>query len=143
MDPRFVAVSLLLLLTATPSCQEPNPTRTIVSLQLDWDGEQAWVYIYSTPRARMDNLTITFDNDTLREPGVYALQRETDAIEFSLTVEAELSGVSWGFSGNITLEDQGLEEPEYHALVEIPIEDGEPDEEDWELPRSKHLERLP
>ena len=142
MDPRFVVVSLLLL-TATPSCQEPNPARTIVSLQLDWDGEQAWVYLYSTPRVRMDNLTITFGNDTLRESGVYALQRATNAVEFSLLVKAELSGVSWGFSGNITLEDQGLEEPEYHALVEIPVEDGEPDEEDWDLPRSTHLERLP
>ena len=91
----------------------------------------------------MDNLTITFGNDTLREPGVYTLQRATDAVEFSLLVKAELSGVFWGFSGNITLEDQGLGEPEYHALVEIPVEDGEPDEEDWDLPRSTHLERLP
>ena len=142
MDPRLVAVSLLLL-SATPSCQAPNPARTIVSLQLDWDGEQAWVYLYSTPRARMDNLTITFDNDTLREPGVYALQRETDAIGFSLTVEAELAGVFWGFYGNVTLEDQGSGEPEYHALVTIPVEGGEPYEPDWDLPRSKHLERLP
>ena len=142
MDPRLVAVSLLLL-AATPSCQEPNPARTVVSLQLDWDGEQAWVYLYSTPRVRMDNLTITFGNDTLREPGVYTLQRATDAVEFSLTVEVELSGVFWGFSGNITLEDQGLEEPEYHALVEIPVEGEEPDEEDWGLPHSRPLERLP
>tara|TARA_B100000809_G_C15041986_1_gene495885 strand:+ start:487 stop:915 length:429 start_codon:yes stop_codon:yes gene_type:complete len=142
MDPRLVVVSLLLL-AATPSCQEPNPARTVVSLQLDWDGEQAWVYIYTTPRVRMDNLTIAFGNDTLREPGVYTLQRATDAVEFSLTVEAELSGVLWGFSGNITLEDQGLEEPEYHALVEIPVEDTEPREEDWGLPRSRPLERLP
>jgi len=142
MDPRFVVVSLLLL-TATPSCQEPNPARTIVSLQLDWDGEQAWVYLYSTPRVRMDNLTIAFGNDTLREPGVYALQHSTDAVELSLVVEAEFSGVFWGFSGNIILEDQGLEEPEYHALVEIPVEGGELDEEDWRLPRSLPLERLP
>ena len=142
MDPRLVAVSLLLL-TATPSCQEPNPARTIVSLQLDWDGEQAWVYLYSTPRVRMDNLTIAFGNDTLRETGVYTLQRSTDVTEFSLTVEAELVGVFWGFHGNVTLEDQGTGEPEYHALVTIPIEDGEPDEEDWELPRSRPLERLP
>ena len=46
MDPRLVVVSLLLL-AATPSCQEPNPARTVVSLQLDWDGEQAWVYSVS------------------------------------------------------------------------------------------------
>lgn len=141
MDPRFVVCSLLLL-TATPSCQEPNPTRTIVSLQLDWNGEQAWVYLTPTPRVRMDNLTITFGNDTLREVEVYTLQRSTDSIEFSLTVEAELGGVVWGFAGNITLEDQGVEEPDYHALVEIPVEDSEPREEDWELPRSRPMERL-
>ncbi len=91
----------------------------------------------------MDNLTIAFGNDTLREPGVYALQHSTDAVELSLVVEAEFSGVFWGFSGNIILEDQGLEEPEYHALVEIPVEEGELDEEDWRLPRSRPLERLP
>ena len=142
MDPRVVAVSLLLL-TATPSCQEPNPSRTIVSLQLDWDGEQAWIYIYSTPRVRMGNLTIAFENDTLRETGVYTLQRSTDVIEVSLMVEAELAGVFWGFYGNVTLEDQGIEEPDYHALVTILVEDGEPDEEDWELPRSRPMERLP
>ena len=141
MDPRFVAVSLLLL-TAMPSCQEPNPARTIVSLQLDWDGEQAWVYIYSTPRVRMDNLTIAFENDTLRETGVYTLQQSTDAIEFSLTLEAELAGVFWGFYGIVTLEDQGIEEPDYHALVTIPVESAEPDEEDWQLPRSRPMERL-
>ncbi len=43
----------------------------------------------------------------------------------------------------VALEDQGLEEPEYHALVEIPVEGEEPDEEDWGLPRSRPLERLP
>ena len=142
MDPRVVVVSLLLL-TATPSCQEPTPSRTIVSLQLDWDGEQAWIYIYSTPRVRMDNLTIAFENDTLRETGVYTLQRSTDVIEFSLMIEAELAGVFWGFYGNVTLENQGIGEPEYHALVTIPVEGGEPDEEDWELPRSHPMERLP
>ena len=91
----------------------------------------------------MGNLTIAFENDTLRETGVYTLQRSTDVIEFSLMVEAELACVFWGFYGNVTLEDQGIDEPDYHALVTILVEDGEPDEEDWELPRSRPMERLP
>ena len=91
----------------------------------------------------MDNLTIAFENDTLRETGVYTLQKSTGAIEFSLTVEAELAGVFWGFYGSVTLENRGIEEPDYHALVTIPVEVGEPDEEDWDLPRSRPMERLP
>ena len=57
----------MLLTIAFTGCQESNPSMTIVSFQLDSDEDSIWIYLYSIPRVKMGNLTITIgeDNETL------------------------------------------------------------------------------
>ena len=52
---------------AFAGCQDTEPSRTIISLQIDSDGEDTWVYLYTIPRVKMSNLSLDVagNKDTL------------------------------------------------------------------------------
>ena len=45
----------MLTTLAFAGCQEPDPSRTIISMQLDSNGETTWIYLYTVPRVKMGN----------------------------------------------------------------------------------------
>ena len=45
-------------------CTDSTPNRTIVTFQIDSDGEEFWVYLYTVPRTKMGNFTISSSTGT-------------------------------------------------------------------------------
>ena len=45
-------------------CTDSTPNRTIVTFQIDSDGDEFWVYLYTVPRTKMGNFTISLNAGT-------------------------------------------------------------------------------
>ena len=147
---RAFGVFLILTTIAFAGCQESNPSRTVVSMQIDSDGENTWIYLYTIPRVKMDNLTITLNDDSETLTSVFSHQRlvSKEAISnmtgsdgyFSLSVTADLSNVYWEYSCKIKiLSDSESEDNQVSAEV-ILVTDNEEELKFWELPYNVPLE---
>tara|TARA_B100001029_G_C14980487_1_gene405731 strand:+ start:197 stop:622 length:426 start_codon:yes stop_codon:yes gene_type:complete len=135
---------------AFAGCQESNPSMTIVSFQLDSDEDNIWIYLYSIPRVKMGNLTITIgeDNETLssvfshqRHIVVRNMQNITDNEGyFSLYLAADLRKVQWEYECKVqVIKDDGIDSEKFTAEVLV----GQGDKEvelAWPLPHNKVLE---
>tara|TARA_B100000029_G_scaffold382720_1_gene378043 strand:- start:277 stop:726 length:450 start_codon:yes stop_codon:yes gene_type:complete len=103
---RTLWVALALVTVSFAGCQDTEPSRVIVSLQIDSDSEQTWIYLYTIPRVKMGNFTISLNDDAQTLTSVFSHQMnfsndniETDADGFSsLKVTADLSDVFWELS---------------------------------------------
>ena len=103
---RTLWVALALITVSFAGCQDTEPSRVIVSLQIDSDSEQTWIYLYTIPRVKMGNFTISLNNDDQTLASVFSHQRnfsngniETDTEGFlNLKVTADLSEVFWELS---------------------------------------------
>ena len=103
---RTLWVALALVTVSFAGCQDTEPSRVIVSLQIDSDSEQTWIYLYTIPRVKMGNFTISLNDDGQPLTSVFSHQRnfsngniETDAEGFlNLKVTADLSEVFWELS---------------------------------------------
>ena len=103
---RTLWVALALVTVSFAGCQDTEPSRVIVSLQIDSDSEQTWIYLYTIPRVKMGNFTISLNNDDQTLASVFSHHRnfsngniETDAEGFlNLKVTADLSEVFWELS---------------------------------------------
>ena len=60
---RTLWVVLALVTVSFAGCQDTEPSRVIVSLQIDSDSEQTWIYLYTIPRVKMGNFTISLNDD--------------------------------------------------------------------------------
>ncbi|MCS5650677.1 MAG: hypothetical protein NZ820_15240 [Dehalococcoidia bacterium] len=145
-----MGVFLILTTIALAGCQESSPSRTIVSMQIDSDGDDTWIYVYTIPRVKMDNLTISFNQDSETSTSVFSHQRLiskevmsdiTDSTGyFTLSVAADLSEVYWEYSCRIKIiPDSEFEENQVQAEV-ILTEDIEEEPEIWELPYNVPLD---
>jgi len=105
---RALGAFLILTTIAFTGCQESNPSQTIVSMQIDSDGEDTWIYVYTIPRVKMGNLTISLNEDSVELTSVFSHQRaisketmsnitDSDGY-FDLSVKADLSEVHWEYS---------------------------------------------
>ena len=141
---RALGVFLILTTIAFTGCQESNPSHTIVSMQIDSDGENTWIYVYTVPRVKMGNLTIGLNEDSIELTSVFGHQRliskETMSSitastgYFNLSVKADLSEVHWEYSCKIKIIlDSESDEDQVSAEV-ILTEDIEEEPEIWELP---------
>ena len=141
---RVLGVFLILTTIAFTGCQESNPSHTIVSMQIDSDGENTWIYVYTVPRVKMGNLTIGLNEDSIELTSVFGHQRliskETmsnitaSTGYFDLSVKADLSEVHWEYSCKIKIIlDSESDEDQVSAEV-ILTEDIEEEPEIWELP---------
>ena len=119
-------------------------------MQIDSDGDDTWIYVYTIPRVKMDNLTISFNQDSETSTSVFSHQRLiskevmsdiTDSTGyFTLSVAADLSEVYWEYSCRIKIiPDSEFEENQVQAEV-ILTEDIEEEPEIWELPYNVPLD---
>ena len=119
---------------AFAGCQETNPSMTIVSLQIDSDEENTWLYLYSIPRVKMGNLTIFVGgvNETLMS--VFSHQTHISNVEmknitdeegyFDLYVAADLQKVFWEYNCKIRISQTGDAEDDKY-IAEVLTEEGE------------------
>ena len=73
---RSLAFAVLLLTVSFTGCTESSPNRTIVTFQIDSDGDDLWIYLYTVPRIKMGNFTIltSLEEDTISS--VYTHQKK-------------------------------------------------------------------
>ena len=142
-------VFLMLTTIAFAGCQESNPSRTIVSMQIDSDGEIIWIYLYTVPRVKMGNFTINFTDDSETLASVFSHQRSISNAQlaeiqdsesyFDLSVRADMKGVYWDYTCKIKISPSELEDDLFLAEI-ILMEGGEEKQEVWELPYNVPLE---
>ena len=147
---RAFGVFLILTTIAFAGCQESNPSRTIVSMQIDSDGENTWVYLYTIPRVKMGNFTITLNDDSEILTSVFSHQRaisketmdnitDSDGY-FDLSVTADLSGVYWEYSCKVKIILDPESEDNLVSADVILTTDNEEELKVWELPYNLPLE---
>jgi hypothetical protein len=129
-------------------CQEAEPSRTIVSLQIDSDGENNWIYVYTIPRIKMDNLTISIGGIAETYSSVFSHQIHisnedianiTEEGYFLLTVSADLKNTYWEFTCKMRIVPSEFDEGLFVADVLIEEDDNEVEKE-WQLPYNLPLE---
>ena len=135
---------------AFAGCQESNPSRTIVSMQIDSDGDNTWIYLYTIPRVKMGNLTITLNEDSETLTSVFSHQRliSKEAMSnitgsdgyFGLSVTADLSEVYWEYSCKIKIIPDSEPEDNQVLAEVILTTDNEEELKVWELPYNVPLE---
>ena len=144
---RSVAFVIILLTASFTGCTDSTPNRTIVTFQIDSDGEEYWVYLYTVPRIKMGNFTISSPegNDTV--DSVFSYQKkiyldnmtkdEEGYVFFSF--KADLFEVFWELNCKLRLSEDSTEEQIILDAIIIngDSEEGEPNE--WKLPYSAPL----
>ncbi|PXY71981.1 MAG: hypothetical protein CXX81_30005 [Methanobacteriota archaeon] len=111
-------------------------------MQIDSDGEDTWIYVYTIPRVKMGNLTISLNEDSVELTSVFSHQRaisketmsnitDSDGY-FDLSVKADLSEVHWEYSCKFKIIPDSEDN---QVLAEVILtEDIEEEPEIWELP---------
>jgi len=146
---RAFGIFLMLTTLAFSGCQEPDPSRTIISMQIDSDGETTWIYLYTVPRVKMGNFTIGFNEDSETLTSVFSHQRSLSNSEiadisdsggyFDLSVTADLKEVYWSYSCKIKISVSESDKELF--LADILVIENEQEKEDvWELPYNLPLE---
>ena len=100
---RSVVFAIILLTASFTGCTDSTPNRTIVTFQIDSDGEDFWVYLYTVPRTKMGNFTIVSNDGNDTASSAYSHQKKIsfddlikDSEGFtSFTFKADLSDVHW------------------------------------------------
>lgn len=148
---RALGIALMVAMIAFTGCQDTEPSRTIVSLQIDSDGDDTWIYLYTIPRVKMGNLSLDVagNKDTLSSvfshqihitnAGMDNLTKDTDGF-FTFSAEADLSNVFWAFTCKLRISELvGNSEESVVADILIDVNDEEITEV-WELPHNMPLE---
>jgi hypothetical protein len=143
---------MMIAMVSMAGCQEAEPSRTIVSLQVDSDGENNWIYVYTIPRINMGNLSIKIGEDNQTHSSVFSHQVHISNEEiinitdsegyFPLTVSADLKNTHWEFMCKISITASESDEGLFLADVLID-DDGEEVVKVWQLPYNLPLEFKP
>ena len=147
---RSVIFAIILLSTSMTGCTDSTPNRTIVTFQIDSDGDEFWVYLYTVPRTKMGNFTISSSTGTPSQvndiaSSVFSHQKNVsfdnlvkDSDNFvSFTFEADLSEVYWELNCKLRISDDSTND---ELVLDAIIVDGDDDEEkEWKLPYSTPL----
>jgi hypothetical protein len=148
---RALGMALMVAMVAFTGCQDTEPSRTIVSLQIDSDGEDTWIYLYTIPRVKMGNLSLDVagNKDTLSS--VFSHQIHINSTEmdnltkdtegfFTFSAEADLSNVFWAFACKLRI-SESFENSKESVVVDVLIDvNDEEIAKVWELPHNMHLE---
>ena len=136
---------------AFAGCQDTEPSRTIISLQIDSDGEDTWVYLYTIPRVKMSNLSLDVagNKDTLSSVfshQIYITIAEMNNLTkdaegfFTFSAEADLSNVFWAFTCKLRISET-FENNEELIVADVLIDvNDEEVAQVWELPHNMPLE---
>ena len=147
---RSVIFAIILLSTSMTGCTDSTPNRTIVTFQIDSDGDEFWVYLYTVPRTKMGNFTISLNAGTPNQvndiaSSVFSHQKNVsfdnlvkDSDNFvSFTFKADLSEVYWELNCKLRISDDSTND---EFVLDAIIVDGDDDEEkEWKLPYSTPL----
>ena len=147
---RSVIFAIILLSTSMTGCTDSTPNRTIVTFQIDSDGDEFWVYLYTVPRTKMGNFTISLNAGTPNQvndiaSSVFSHQKNLsfdnlvkDSDKFvSFTFKADLSEVFWELNCKLRISDDSTND---EMVLDAIIVDGDDDEEkEWKLPYSTPL----
>ena len=147
---RSVIFAIILLSTSMTGCTDSTPNRTIVTFQIDSDGDEFWVYLYTVPRTKMGNFTISLNAGTPNQvndiaSSVFSHQKNLsfdnlvkDSDKFvSFTFKADLSEVFWELNCKLRISDDSTND---ELVLDAIIVDGDDDEEkEWKLPYSTPL----
>ena len=144
-------MALMVAMVAFTGCQDTEPSRTIVSLQIDSDGEDTWIYLYTIPRVKMGNLSLDVagNKDTLSS--VFSHQIHINSTEmdiltkdtegfFTFSAEADLSNVFWAFACKLRI-SESFENSKESVVADVLIDvNNEEITQVWKLPHNMHLE---
>ncbi|MFL2941784.1 MAG: hypothetical protein ACJZ2N_03175 [Candidatus Poseidoniales archaeon] len=144
---RTLWVALALVTVSFAGCQDTEPSRVVVSLQIDSSSDQTWIYLYTMPRVKMGNFTISLNDDDQTLTSVFSHQRnfskgdfETDANGFlNLKVTTDLSEVFWELSCKMKIVTNLDDDQIYIDLLTI-NDDGEEILNTEQLPYNVALE---
>ena len=147
---RCVIFAIILLSTSMTGCTDSTPNRTIVTFQIDSDGDEFWVYLYTVPRTKMGNFTISLNAGTPNQvsdiaSSVFSHQKNLtfdnlvkDSDNFvSFAFKVDLSEVFWELNCKLRISDDSTND---EIVLDAIIADGDDDEEkEWKLPYSTPL----
>ena len=144
---RSVAFVIILLTASFTGCTDSTPNRTIVTFQIDSDGEDFWVYLYTIPRIKMGNFTISTTEGDDTVTSVFSHQKKIDLdnmvedeegyVFFSF--KADLSEVYWELNCKLRLSEDSTEEKTILDVIIINEDSEEGDSKEWKLPYSTPL----
>ena len=144
---RSVAFVIILLTASLAGCTDSTPNRTIVTFQIDSDGENYWIYLYTVPRIKMGNFTISSNSENDTASLVFSHQKKITLDDMSedeegysfFSFQADLSEVFWELNCKLRLSEDSTEE---EAILEVIIFNEDYEEgksEEWKLPYSTPL----
>ena len=141
---RSVAFAIILLTASFTGCTDSTPNRTIVAFQIDSDGEDYWIYLYSVPRIKMGNFTIITSLGTDTVSSVYSYQKqvsfdnmtkdEEDYVSF--TFQVDLSGVFWELECKLRLSSDSTDGTIILDAINL---NNDQEVSEWKLPYSAPL----
>ena len=73
---RCVVFAVILLTSSFTGCTDSTPNRTIITFQIDSNGEDFWIYLYTVPRTKMGNFTITSSDGNDTASSAYSYQKK-------------------------------------------------------------------
>ena len=142
---RSVVFTMILLTASFTGCTDSTPNRTIVTFQIDSDGEDFWIYLYTVPRTKMGNFSIESSLGNDIASSVYSYQKKVsfddlakDSDDFvSFSFKADLSEVYWELNCKFRLNQDSTDE---RIVLDVLIIEGEEEKGDeWKLPYSTPL----
>ena len=141
---RSVAFVMILLTASLTGCTDSTPNRTIVTFQIDSDGEDYWIYLYSVPRIKMGNFTIITSLGTDTVSSVYSYQKqvsfdnmtkdEEDYVSF--TFQVDLSEVFWELECKLRLSSDSTDRKIILDAIDL---NNDQEVNEWKLTYSAHL----
>ena len=144
---RCVAFMMILLTASFTGCTDSTPNRTIVTFQIDTDGDNYWIYLYTVPRTKMGNFTIisALGNDTVSSVFSHQKSLSIDDIDndedgyTQLSFSADLSEVFWELNCKIKLSEDSTEEEMILDAIVMTEDSDENKVREWKLPYSAPL----
>ena len=145
---RSVVFAIILLTASFTGCTDSTPNRTIVTFQIDSDGEDFWVYLYTVPRTKMGNFTIVSNDGNDTASSSYSHQKKIsfddlvkDSEDFiSFTFKADLSNVHWELNCKLRVSPDSTDNKIILNAIILNEDDVDDyDEKEWKLPYSTPL----
>ena len=145
---RSVVFAIILLTASFTGCTDSTPNRTIVTFQIDSDGEDFWVYLYTVPRTKMGNFTIVSNDGNDTASSAYSHQKKIsfddlikDSEGFtSFTFKADLSDVHWELNCKLKVSLDSTDNKIILDAIILNKDDVDDyDEKEWKLPYSTPL----
>ena len=141
---RSVAFVMILLTASLTGCTDSTPNRTIVTFQIDSDGEDYWIYLYSVPRIKMGNFTIITSLGTDTVSSVYSYQKQVsfdnmtkdDEDYVSFTFQVDLSEVFWELECKLRLSSDSTDRKIILDAIDL---NNDQEVNEWKLPYSAPL----